>query len=47
MLPQGSGHSPEAARAQHLDNTLRHRVGLLGGPVQGQELHWIILVGPF
>lgn len=47
MLPQGSGHSCKAARAQHLGNTLRHRLGLLGCPVQGQDLHWMILVGPF
>lgn len=25
----------------------RHRLGLLGCPVQGQEWDWMILVGPF
>lgn len=31
---------------KHLENTLRHRVGLLGRPVQGQQLDLMILVGP-
>lgn len=30
-----------------LDNPLRHMVWLFVGPVQGQELDWIILVAPF
>lgn len=30
-----------------LDSTLRRRISILGGPVWGQELGTMILVGPF
>ena len=54
--PEGSGHGMgcpgQWARPQvpefkeHLDNALRHRVWILGGPLQSQELGLMILVGP-
>ena len=45
---QGSGWGiklPELK--EHLDNTLRHRVWILGSPVWSQELELVILVDPF
>jgi len=49
LPPQSSGHSIELMEfREHLDNTFRHRVGILGGAVWSQELDsWMILVGPF
>jgi len=32
---------------KHLDNALRKKVSILGGPVWSQELDIMILVGPF
>lgn len=43
---QGSGHSTKPEFKKHLDSALSHRVGLLGCPVQGQELDLMILMGP-
>ena len=42
---QGSGHSPECR--ERLDSALRHRVWILGGPVQSPELDSINPAGPF
>ena len=45
---QGSGHGlklPEFKK--HLDNTLSHRVWILGGPVWSQQLDSVIFVGSF
>ena len=45
---QGSGHSPELLEFKEcLDNTLRHRVWILDGPVWSQELDSVFLVGLF
>lgn len=59
MWISGKGSSPEDGRALNSltravvtaprlpDSTLRHRVGLLSSPLQGQESDLLILVGPF
>jgi len=51
----GKGSSPEGGRhgskltefRECLDNALRHKVGILGGPVWSRGLASMILVGPF
>ena len=40
---QGSGCTLQ----EFMDNTMRHRVWILGGPVWSQELESVVLVGPF
>ena len=44
---QGSGHSPNLLEfKKHLDNALRHRFCILGGPVWNQELDSAISMCP-
>ena len=44
---QGSEHGPDLPELKkHLDNMLRCRVWVLGGPVWSQELDSMILVCP-
>lgn len=39
QVPQGMGMAQRLPELQeHLDRAVRHRVGLLGYPMQGQEL---------
>lgn len=47
QAPQGSGHSTKPEFKKHWDSALSHRVGLLGCPVQDQELDSMILMDPF
>ena len=43
-----AGHDTELTEfKEHLNNALTHRVWILGGPLQSQELDLVILVGPF
>lgn len=45
---QGYRHGPKLLEfKEHLDTTPRHGISILGGPVQSQKLHSIVLVGPF
>ena len=45
---QGSGNGPRLLEfKEHLDNTLRHRISISGGPVWSQDLDLMILVDPF
>ena len=48
QAPQGSEHDPRLLEfKEHLDNTLRHRISILGVPVWSQDLDLMILVDPF
>jgi len=46
--PQGSAHSPKLPEfKEHLDNALRHKVWILGGPMWSWRLELMILLSSF